>query len=68
MTDIMKREVARAPALGELVIESRPAPVVAEPISIHRGLGHRVAKGQPFNAPRPPLADRYDDDEPPRAA
>jgi hypothetical protein len=64
----MGRKVARPPALGELVIESMPAPVVAEPISIFRGPGRRVAKGPAWNAPLPPLVDRYDDDEPPRAA
>jgi hypothetical protein len=60
-------KVARGPALGELVIESRQAPVVAEPISIHRGPGRKVARAPTFNAPRPALADVYDDDLPPAA-
>jgi hypothetical protein len=64
----MERKVARPPALGEMVIESLPAPVVAEPFSIFRGPGRRVARGATWNAPRPPLADVYDGDEPPRAA
>ena len=61
--------VARPPAPAPLVIESLPAPVIAEPISIHRGPGRKVAKGPTWNSPRPPLADRYEgDDDPPRAA
>jgi len=72
MPDMIERnrvghKVARGPALGEMVIESRQAPVVAEPISIHRGPGRKVTKAPPWNAPLPPLADAYDD-EPPRAA
>jgi hypothetical protein len=59
--------VARGPAPALTVVESRPAPVANEPASIHRGPGRKVAQGQPFNAPRPPLADNYDD-FPPRAA
>ncbi len=69
MSDLMNRKVARGPALGELVVESSPAPVVAEPISIHRGPGRRVTKAPTWNNPRPALADSYpDDDLPPRAA
>ncbi len=60
--------VARGPAPGLTVVESRPAPVANEPASIHRGPGRRVEKGPAFNAPRPPLADNYDDFPPPLAA
>jgi hypothetical protein len=72
MPDMIERnrvchKVARGPALGEMVIESREPPIVAEPISIYRGPGRRVTKGPTFNAPRPPLADVYDDDPPPAA-
>ena len=73
MPDMIERnrvghKVARGPALGEMVIESRQAPVVAEPISIHRGPGRKIAKAPTWNAPRPALADQYDDNPPPRAA
>ena len=59
-------KVARPPALGEMVIEGSPSPVVAEPISIFRGPGHRVQRGATWNAPRPELADNYDDAAPAR--
>ncbi len=62
------KPVARQPALCPTVIESRPAPIAAEPASVLRGPGRKVTKGPVWNAPRPPLVDRYDDDEPPRAA
>jgi hypothetical protein len=61
MTNLMGRKVARPPALAPLVVESRQAPVVAEPISIHRGPGRRVTKAPTWNAPAPALADNYDD-------
>ena len=51
-----------------LIIESLPAPVVSEPISIFRGPGRRVTKAPTWNNRRPALADNYDDDLPPRAA
>jgi hypothetical protein len=73
MPDMIERnrvghKVARGPALGELVIESSPGPIASEPVSIHRGPGRKVTKGPEWNAPRPALADQYDDDPPPHAA
>jgi hypothetical protein len=62
------KPVARAPALRPLVIESAPGPIASEPVTIFRGPGRRVEKAPTFNAPRPALADNYDDDLPPRAA
>jgi hypothetical protein len=64
----MERKVARPPALAPLVVESSPGPVSSEPVTIFRGPGRKVAKGPAWNAPRPPLADNYDGDLPPRAA
>ncbi len=61
-------KVARPPALAPIAVESLPPPVVAEPISIFRGPGHRVQRGATWDAPRPPLADNYDEPPPPRAA
>jgi hypothetical protein len=73
MPDMIERnrvghKVARGPALGELVIESSPGPIAAEPVSIFRGPGRKITKGPVWNNPRPVLQDRYDDDLPPRAA
>jgi len=72
MSDMIERnrvghKVARPPALAPLVIESREPPIASEPASIHRGPGRKVAKGPAWNAPRPALADVYDDDLPPAA-
>ena len=61
------KPVARPPALAPLVVESSPCPIASEPATIFRGPGRRVTKGAEWNAPRPALADVYDDD-PPRAA
>jgi len=68
MTNLMDRKVKRAPALAPLVIESREPPVASEPASIHKGPGRKVGKSPTWNAPRPVLADQYDDNPPPRAA
>jgi hypothetical protein len=68
MPDLMKRKVARPPALAPLVVESSPGPVASEPVTIFRGPGRKVTKGPQWNAPRPVLQDQYDDDLPPRAA
>jgi hypothetical protein len=72
MADLMDRgpgkRVARAPVLGDLVIESREPPILNEPVSLAaRHLGHSVTKGPVWSYPRPELADNYGD-EPPRAA
>ena len=67
MTDLMKRQVKRPPLLAPLVIELREPPVASEPASIHKGPGRKITKGPTWNAPRPPLADVYDDDLPPAA-
>jgi hypothetical protein len=53
--------------LGALVVESSPGPIASEPVTIFRGPGRKVAKGPEWTAPRPPLADKYDDDLPPAA-
>ena len=58
----------RGPALVRLVVVSELSSTATEPISLFRRPAHSLEKGPPFNHPRPPLEDNYDDDLPPPAA
>ena len=57
----------RGPALVRLVVVSEFSSTATEPVSRFRWPARSLEKGPPFNHPRPPLADNYDDDLPPAA-
>ena len=61
------RQDKRWPAFVPLVVESERSPTEAAPVPLFRGPALSCQMGPPFNHPRPPLADRYDDDLPPAA-
>ena len=61
------RQDKRWPAFVPLVVESELSPTETEPASLFRGPARSFQQGPPFNHPRPPLADNYDDDLPPAA-
>ncbi len=61
------RQEKRWPAFVPLVVESELSPTEAAPVPLFRGPARNCQMGPPFNHPRPPLADNYDDDLPPAA-
>jgi len=61
------RQDQHRPAFVPLVIVSELSPTATEPVSLFRRRAPGLEKGPPFNHPRPPLADNYDDDLPPAA-
>jgi hypothetical protein len=62
------RQEKRWPAFVPLVVKSELSPTATEPVSLFREPARNFQMGRPpFNHPRPPLADNYDDDLPPAA-
>ena len=61
------RQEKRWPAFVPPVVKSELSPTATEAVSLFRGPARNFQKGPPFNHPRPPLADNYDDDVPPAA-